>query len=94
MAPEVVQQTAYTRKADIWSLGCLVVEMFTGTHPFPNFTQLQAIFQIGHDQAKPTTPEECSAEAGQFLRQTFEIEQEKRPSADELLLSPFLKPIA
>ena len=94
MAPEVVQQTAYTRKADIWSLGCLVVEMFTGTHPFPNFTQMQAIFQIGYEQAKPTTPEECSAEATVFLSQSFEIEQEKRPSADELLSSPFLKPIA
>ncbi|KAI9872512.1 MAG: ATP binding [Pleopsidium flavum] len=94
MAPEVVQQKTYTRKADIWSLGCLVVEMFTGTHPFPNFTQLQALYQIGNVQARPTTPEQCSPEAEYFLKQTFEIEEEKRPSADELLLSPFLKPIA
>ena len=47
MAPEVVRQTAYTKKADIWSLGCLIVEMFTGSHPHPNCTQLQAIFKIG-----------------------------------------------
>lgn len=46
MAPEVVKQTHYTRKADIWSLGCMVVEMFTGDHPFPEFSQMQAIFKV------------------------------------------------
>ena len=93
MAPEVVKQTSYTRKADIWSLGCLVVEMFTGEHPFPNCNQLQAIFQIGQ-RAKPATPEEASEEGKAFLEQTFEFDYEKRPSADELLKSPFLKQIA
>ncbi len=93
MAPEVVKQTSYTRKADIWSLGCLIVEMFTGTHPFPNCSQLQAIFQIGNSSAKPTTPENASEEGKAFLKQTFEIDHEQRPSADELLLSAFLKQI-
>ncbi|KAL8639760.1 MAG: hypothetical protein Q9228_003243 [Teloschistes exilis] len=94
MAPEVVKQTSYTRKADIWSLGCLIVEMFTGTHPFPNCSQLQAIFQIGNSSAKPTTPDNVSEEGKAFLNKTFEIDHEKRPSADELLLNPFLKQIA
>jgi len=93
MAPEVVKQTSYTRKADIWSLGCLIVEMFTGEHPFPNCNQLQAIFQIG-GSAKPSTPTEASEEAKEFLLQTFEFDYEKRPSADELLLNPFLQKIA
>ena len=91
MAPEVVKQTAYTRKADIWSLGCLIVEMFTGTHPHPNCTQLQAIFKIGGSgDATPTIPDDCSEDARTFLRRTFEIDHEKRPVADELLLSPFV----
>ncbi len=93
MAPEVVKQTSYTRKADIWSLGCLVVEMMTGTHPFPDCTQLQAIFKIGGSKAAPTMPEHASAEAQLFLSQTFEIDHNKRPSADQLMLSPFLSPI-
>ncbi|MDA4133388.1 MAG: protein kinase, partial [Thaumarchaeota archaeon] len=93
MAPEVVKQTSYTRKADIWSLGFLVVEMITGTHPFPDCTQLQAIFKIGGSKAAPTMPEHASPEGKDFLTQTFEIDHNKRPSADDLILSPFLTPI-
>ena len=91
MAPEVVRQTAYTRKADIWSLGCLVVEMFTGSHPHPNCTQLQAIFKIGGSgDASPTIPDNAGDDARTFLAQTFLIDHEKRPSADELLASHFI----
>lgn len=92
MAPEVVKQTSYTLKADIWSLGCLIVEMFTGTHPFPEFSQMQAIFKIGTSIA-PKIPEDCSAEAQNFLQQTFEIDFNKRPTAEELLKMPLLKPL-
>ncbi|KAM5444651.1 ATP binding [Microsporum ferrugineum] len=94
MAPEVVRQTAHTKKADIWSLGCLVVEMFIGVHPFPDCSQLQAIFAIGNNQARPPPPENASKEAMAFLDMTFEIDHEKRPSADELLNNPFLETIA
>lgn len=93
MAPEVVKQTSHTRKADIWSLGCLVVEMMTGTHPYPDCTQLQAIFKIGGGRAAPTIPEHASEEAQDFLAKTFELDHEKRPGAEELMLSPFLEPI-
>ena len=90
MAPEVVRQTGHTKKADIWSLGCLVVEMFIGAHPFPNCSQLQAIFAIGSNRARPPAPENASDEAKAFLDVTFEVDYEKRPSADDLLNHPFL----
>ncbi|KAG0174420.1 ATP binding [Apophysomyces sp. BC1015] len=72
MAPEVVKQTQYTRKADVWSLGCMIVEMVTGDHPFPEFSQMQAIFQIGCYIA-PNIPEHISEEAQDFLRCTFKL---------------------
>ncbi|GJJ12118.1 hypothetical protein Clacol_006359 [Clathrus columnatus] len=84
MAPEVVKQTAYTIKADIWSLGCLIVEMLTGEHPWAQLTQMQAIFKIG-SSAKPTVPSDISTDAEDFLHQTFELDHNKRPTATELL---------
>lgn len=92
MAPEVVKQTSYTRKADIWSLGCLVIEMLTGEHPYPDCSQLQAIFKIGGAKASPTIPDDVSEEAVVFLKSTFEMNQHDRPSSEELKLSPFLSP--
>ena len=94
MAPEVVRQSTHTKKADIWSLGCLIVEMFTGAHPFPNHSQLQAIFAIGGSSAKPDIPTQASEEGKKFLAMTFEADYEKRPSAEQLLKETFLVPLA
>jgi NIMA (never in mitosis gene a)-related kinase 10 len=32
--PEIVQSQAYSEKADIWSLGCIIYELITFTQPF------------------------------------------------------------
>lgn len=106
MAPEVVKQTAYTQKADIWSVGCLVVEMLTGEHPWAQLTQMQAIFKVCDSKSntppseltfgqigmssKPAIPADISPEAEDFLQLTFELNHEKRPSATELLKHPWV----
>ncbi|KIY43393.1 Pkinase-domain-containing protein [Fistulina hepatica ATCC 64428] len=89
MAPEVVKQSGHTKKADIWSVGCLVVEMLTGEHPWAQLTQMQAIYKIGLS-AKPEIPSDISSEAQDFLERTFELDPEARPSAAELLQHPFI----
>lgn len=89
MAPEVVKQIAYTEKADIWSVGCLVVEMFTGKHPFPDFSQMQAIFKIG-TQSIPEIPAWATEDAKQFLLRTFVFDYKQRPTASQLLDDEFM----
>ncbi|KAG9318895.1 Pkinase-domain-containing protein [Chiua virens] len=89
MAPEVVQQKAHTTAADIWSVGCLVVEMLTGEHPWAQLTQMQAIFKIGQS-AKPGIPSDISTDTADFLTKTFEIDHARRPSAGELLQHAWL----
>jgi len=89
MAPEVVKNQHYTRKADIWSLGCLIIEMLTGDHPFPKLIPMQAIFKIGMNSA-PDIPEKLSKEAEDFLTQTFILDYSMRPTAANLLTHPFV----
>ncbi|KAI9137918.1 kinase-like domain-containing protein [Paraphysoderma sedebokerense] len=89
MAPEVVKQMRYTRKSDIWSLGCLVLEMYTATHPWPNCGQVEAIFKIG-SYCVPEIPQNIGDDAKEFLDKTFQLEYLDRPSAEALLMHPFL----
>ncbi|CCH58618.1 hypothetical protein TBLA_0A08290 [Henningerozyma blattae CBS 6284] len=84
MAPEVVKQTATTEKVDIWSTGCVVVEMFTGNHPYPDFSQMQALFKIGTNTT-PEIPSWANEGSQDFLNKAFELDYQKRPSAIELL---------
>ncbi|KAJ1722138.1 ATP binding [Coemansia erecta] len=84
MAPEVVKDTKYTVKGDVWSLGCLVIEMITGTHPFPDLDQMQALYSIGQ-RSRPKIPSDMS-EAGQdFLEQALQVDLDKRPTATDLV---------
>ncbi|CDH17907.1 probable Serine/threonine-protein kinase STE11 [Zygosaccharomyces bailii ISA1307] len=89
MAPEVVKQAATTEKADIWSTGCVVIEMFTGKHPFPDFSQMQAIFKIG-TSTTPEIPSWATEQSRDFLSKAFQLDYKKRPSAIELLQHPWL----
>ncbi|KAJ7206310.1 kinase-like domain-containing protein [Mycena pura] len=89
MAPEVATQRSCSPKADIWSVGCFVIEMFTGEHPWPTLTQMQALFKIG-SSAKPPIPSHISSKACDFLQHAFEIDCEQRPPAAELLQHPWM----
>lgn len=64
MAPEVVQSQGqgYSAKVDIWSLGCVVLEMFAGRRPWSKEEAIGAIFKLGSLNQAPPIPEDVSTE--------------------------------
>ena len=61
MAPEVIQSQGqgYSAKVDVWSLGCVVLEMFAGRRPWSKEEAIGAIYKLGSLQAPPI-PEDVS----------------------------------
>ncbi|KAJ2453732.1 ATP binding [Coemansia sp. RSA 2336] len=89
MAPEVVKDTHYTVKGDVWSLGCLVIEMMTGNHPFPDLDQMQALYTIGQ-RGRPQIPSDASSVARDFLEKALQVDLDARPTATDLISHEFV----
>jgi serine/threonine protein kinase len=95
MAPEVIQQgyaerSTYGRKADIWSVGAVIIEMATGKPPWSDLAPVTALFKIGSNPEPPPFPNNLSPLAIDFLTHCFERDPHKRASASELLQHPWL----
>jgi mitogen-activated protein kinase kinase kinase len=62
MAPEVIQSQGqgYSAKVDIWSLGCVVLEMFAGRRPWSKEEAVGAIFKLGSLNQAPPIPDDVS----------------------------------
>lgn len=84
MSPEVISGEGYGRKADIWSIGCTVVEMLTQRPPWAEFEAMAAIFKIATQPTNPVLPPHASDHSRDFLKRIF-VESKQRPSAEELL---------
>ncbi|KAL4309481.1 hypothetical protein GQ457_01G022560 [Hibiscus cannabinus] len=91
MAPEVILQTGHSFSADIWSVGCTIIEMATGKPPWSQqYQEVAALFHIGTTKSHPPIPEHLSFEAKDFLLKCLQKEPELRPSASDLLQHPFV----
>ncbi|TFK30751.1 STE/STE11 protein kinase [Coprinopsis marcescibilis] len=95
MSPEMIKNDKRGRQgaADIWSLGCVVLECATGRKPWSNLDNEWAImFHIGVSTQHPPLPEpgQLSVLGIDFIKQCLTIDPTLRPTALDLMVHPWM----
>lgn len=91
-APEVIEVAPYSFGADIWSVGCVVLELATGSRPWSDCNGVQALFKMVEEPHPPLpVSPRLSAELAEFLLKCFHRNADTRATAADLLAHRFLK---
>jgi len=94
MAPEVLNTSkkGYNSKIDIWSVGCVVFEMWTGQRPWSGHELVAVLLQLYQTKVGPPVPSDMplSALAADFRKKCFAMNPDERPSAAELRKHQYL----
>ncbi|KAM6077646.1 serine/threonine-protein kinase 36 isoform 1-T1 [Theristicus caerulescens] len=88
MSPELVEERPYDHTADLWSVGCILYELFVGTPPFYTSSIFQLVSLIVKDPIK--WPEAISPVFKSFLQGLLMKDPHQRLSWPELLSHPFI----
>ncbi|XP_059141268.1 serine/threonine-protein kinase 36-like [Physella acuta] len=110
MSPELVEEKPYDHTADLWALGCILYELFSGTPPFYTTSIFQLVNMIIKDPVKwPKTMSsvfkdflqgllnknpKCRLAWPDLLHHPFVADKVKVNLADTKLPSPFTQPLS
>eukprot|EP01035_Chromulina_nebulosa_P018706 gene18706-24465_t len=89
MAPEVIRGTQMTSgwmKADVWSVGCTIVEMLTAKLPFSEYDNpMTAMYHIANGKSPSIQNVDCSDDLKEFIHICCSPDPEIRPNISELV---------
>lgn len=97
MAPEVLMGSTHSKTSDLWSLGCLLFELFTGKQPFTAASLEELVEKILGEPCPALKQEqkgqtiEGSTEFQELIRQLLIKDPPQRLSWSELIVHPFFE---
>ncbi|XP_074991565.1 mitogen-activated protein kinase kinase kinase 1-like isoform X2 [Calonectris borealis] len=94
MAPEVLRGQQYGRSCDVWSVGCVVIEMACAKPPWnaeKHSNHLALIFKIASATTAPSVPSHLSPGLRDVTLRCLELQPQDRPPSRELLKHPVFR---
>ncbi|CAL4927401.1 unnamed protein product [Urochloa decumbens] len=92
MAPEVIQESRYDGKVDVWALGVSAIEMAEGMPPRSTVHPMRVIFMISSEPAPMLEDKEkWSLLFHDFIAKCLTKDPRLRPAASEMLKHKFIE---
>eukprot|EP01006_Ploeotia_vitrea_P007652 TRINITY_DN1771_c0_g1_i1.p1 TRINITY_DN1771_c0_g1~~TRINITY_DN1771_c0_g1_i1.p1 ORF type:complete len:798 (+),score=383.68 TRINITY_DN1771_c0_g1_i1:124-2517(+) len=85
LAPEVMESQLFTEKADVYSYGMILWELFSRKSPFPDMNPHQAALAVLTDDARPTIPEYVPPRWRDLISECWARDASRRPSFKSVL---------